>query len=59
MTAPVTAARDESSLSYVKGPDAPGLLEDTIGANLERTASRFPDNDALVEFATGKRWTYA
>ena len=34
------------------------LLEETIGANLERTVAAFPDREALVEFATGRRWTW-
>src|SRR4029078_5046793 len=31
---------------------------ETIGANLERTVARFPEREAMVEFATGKRWTW-
>ena len=58
MSAPATDARDESELSYATGPEEPPLLDDTIGANLERTVARFGDNDALVECSTGKRWTY-
>ncbi|MEU5852212.1 AMP-binding protein [Saccharopolyspora shandongensis] len=34
------------------------MLGDTIGENLDRTAARFPDRDALVEFTTGRRWSY-
>ena len=59
MTAAVADARNQAEPSYQKGPDGPPLLEETIGANLERMAARFPENDALVEYATGKRWTYA
>ena len=44
--------------SYAKGETEPILLEETIGANLERTVARFPDREAMVEFATGKRWTW-
>ncbi|WP_131738911.1 AMP-binding protein [Actinomadura roseirufa] len=47
------------TLSYASGPAAAPLLGDTIGANLDRTAARFPDRDALVERATGRRWSYA
>ncbi|MBB5153814.1 AMP-binding protein [Saccharopolyspora phatthalungensis] len=44
--------------SYDSGvPDVP-LLGETIGANLDRTAARCADRDALVECATGRRWTY-
>ncbi|MDQ4007591.1 MAG: AMP-binding protein, partial [Actinomycetota bacterium] len=45
--------------SYAKGPTEPPLLEETIGANLERIAGANGDRDALVERATGRRWTYA
>ncbi|MEV0702462.1 AMP-binding protein [Saccharopolyspora sp. NPDC050389] len=44
--------------SYASGVSDVPLLGDTIGANLDRTAARFPDRDALVEFATGRRWSY-
>ncbi len=44
--------------SYAKGETEPPLLEETIGANLERTVAAFPDREALVEFATGRRWTW-
>ncbi|TDD49466.1 AMP-binding protein [Saccharopolyspora elongata] len=44
--------------SYASGISDVPLLGDTIGENLDRTAARFPDRDALVEFATGRRWSY-
>jgi fatty-acyl-CoA synthase len=44
--------------SYASGTSAVPLLGDTIGANLDRTVARFPDREALVEHATGRRWTY-
>ncbi|MGA8248542.1 MAG: AMP-binding protein [Nocardioides sp.] len=44
--------------SYAKGESTPALLEETIGVNLDRTVAAFPDHEALVEFATGRRWTY-
>jgi fatty-acyl-CoA synthase len=44
--------------SYASGTSAVPLLRDTIGANLDRTVARFPDREALVEHATGRRWTY-
>jgi fatty-acyl-CoA synthase len=34
------------------------LLGETIGANLERTVSRFGGNEALVDCPSGRRWTY-
>ncbi|WP_170206396.1 AMP-binding protein [Halopolyspora algeriensis] len=44
--------------SYASGTSEVALLGDTIGTNLDRTAARFGERDALVEFATGRRWTY-
>ncbi|MEV7211863.1 AMP-binding protein [Kitasatospora cineracea] len=35
------------------------MLGDTIGANLDRAVRAFPEREALVECATGRRWTYA
>jgi fatty-acyl-CoA synthase len=40
------------------GADSP-LLQDTIGGNLEATVAAYGDGEALVEVATGRRWTYA
>ncbi|WP_344904561.1 AMP-binding protein [Actinomadura meridiana] len=45
-------------LSYASGTSAVPLLGDTIGANLARTVAAFPERDALVEQASGRRWTY-
>ena len=45
--------------SYAKGPTEPPLLEETIGANFERIAREHADREALVEVASGRRWTYA
>ncbi|HEX2299112.1 MAG TPA: AMP-binding protein, partial [Pseudonocardiaceae bacterium] len=45
-------------VAYSSGISDVALLGDTIGANLDRTAARFPDQDALVECRTGRRWTY-
>ncbi|SFM58856.1 fatty-acyl-CoA synthase [Pseudonocardia ammonioxydans] len=45
--------------SYASGTSDTPLLGDTIGANFDRTAAAFGDNDALVEVSTGRRWTYA
>ncbi|QYB00101.1 AMP-binding protein (plasmid) [Rhodococcus sp. USK10] len=46
-------------LSFDSGKTHPALLEETIGANLERTVAARPDREALVEIATGRRWTWA
>src|SRR3954466_6178565 len=45
--------------SYAAGDREPPLLEVTIGATLERTAAAHPDGEALVEFASGRRWTWS
>ncbi|RSS78329.1 AMP-binding protein [Streptomyces sp. WAC06614] len=45
--------------SYASGPSATPLLGDTIGDNLDRTVRAHPGREALVEVATGRRWTYA
>ncbi|MEV6491651.1 AMP-binding protein [Actinoplanes sp. NPDC051633] len=46
-------------LSYASGTSDVPLLGETIGANLERTVARFGDREALVDVASGHRWTYA
>jgi len=45
--------------SYAQGGTEPALLEETIGADLERTVRAHPDREALVEVASGRRWTWA
>jgi fatty-acyl-CoA synthase len=48
-----------SELSYSHGACDVPLLGETIGANLERTAARFGERDALVSIHQGLRLTYA
>jgi fatty-acyl-CoA synthase len=45
--------------SYAQGASAVPLLGETIGANLDRLARRFPDTEALVSVHQGARLTYA
>ena len=45
-------------LSYDAGVTSPPLLDQTIGDNLAKTVEAFGDRDAVVECATGRRWTY-
>ncbi|SEE74561.1 AMP-binding protein [Streptomyces sp. 2314.4] len=45
-------------LSYASGAAGRPLLGHTIGTDLSRTLSRFGDREALVEVASGRRWTY-
>ena len=53
--------RDEyaATASYSAGPTDTQLLDETIGANFERTAATYPDTEALVDVPSGRRWTYA
>ena len=44
--------------SYSSGTSTVPLLGDTIGDNFDRTVAAHGDRDALVESATGRRWTY-
>jgi fatty-acyl-CoA synthase len=53
----VAAAPPE--MSYSCGTASVELLGDTIADRLARTAALFPERDAAVEFATGRRLTYA
>ena len=48
-----------NQLSYFKGADHPGLINETIGQRLAETVARFPGHDALVVRHQGIRWTYA
>jgi fatty-acyl-CoA synthase len=45
--------------AYATGATDVPLLEQTVGANFEQTVQRFGDREALVECASGRRWTYA
>ena len=49
----------ETATSYVHGASSTPLMGDTIGANLEVIVRRFAEREAIVECATGRRWTYA
>ncbi|HEX3590552.1 MAG TPA: AMP-binding protein [Pseudonocardiaceae bacterium] len=44
--------------SYASGTSQVPLLGDTIGTNFDRTVAAFPDRDALVDRAAGRRWSY-
>ncbi|MCX8559968.1 AMP-binding protein [Mycolicibacterium mucogenicum] len=46
-------------LSYDAGPTDTPILEETIGANFERTVATYPDTLALVDRGQGLRYTYA
>ncbi|MFD7840147.1 AMP-binding protein [Streptomyces sp. NPDC059761] len=55
---PNAASPNTAPSSYASGVFEVPLLGDTIGENLDRTVRRFPDRDALVDLAAGRRWTY-
>ncbi|MDI2125269.1 AMP-binding protein [Yinghuangia seranimata] len=48
----------QHALSYASGPTDSPLLDETVGANLDRTAATHPDRPALVDRAAGLRYTY-
>jgi fatty-acyl-CoA synthase len=45
-------------MSYAKGSTDRPLLELTVGALLDQTALRYPDNDALISLHQGLRYSY-
>ncbi len=45
--------------SYAAGETSPALIEETIGANFERTVAAQGDREALVDVAAGRRWTWS
>jgi fatty-acyl-CoA synthase len=45
--------------SYAAGETDTPLIEQTIGENFEATVAAYGGNEALVEVASGRRWTYA
>ncbi|AJT41113.1 AMP-binding protein [Psychromicrobium lacuslunae] len=47
------------ALSYSSGTSQTALLGETIGENFNRIAQQFPDAEALIEVATGRRWSYS
>ncbi|MER6844889.1 AMP-binding protein [Streptomyces platensis] len=49
----------QQELSYACGTADRPLLGHTIGTDLTRAIARFGDREALVEVASGRRWTYA
>jgi fatty-acyl-CoA synthase len=48
-----------TELSYASGTSDRPLLGNTIGANLARAVAIYPEREALVEHATGRRWSYS
>lgn len=52
-------SQQQPELSYASGTAGRPLLGHTIGTDLTRTIARFGDREALVEVASGRRWSYA
>ncbi|MEP6842127.1 MAG: AMP-binding protein, partial [Pseudolysinimonas sp.] len=48
-----------TTASYAIGETTTPLLDETIGKNFSRIAKQFHDREALVDRASGQRWTYA
>ncbi len=55
----VPTAKPSGRPSYASGTSTVPLLGDTIGLNFDRTAAAHAGREALVDVATGRRWTYA
>ena len=53
-----TTSAAVSAPSYASGASDLPLLGETIGENLDRTVARLGDREALVDCASGRRWTY-
>jgi fatty-acyl-CoA synthase len=45
--------------SYARGDTSAAMLDETIGANLDRAVAQFGEREALVSCAQGRRYTYA
>ena len=45
--------------SYASSPSPVPLLLETIGANLDQVALRYPDSRAVIDVPSGRTWTYA
>ena len=53
-----TTSATVSAPSYASGTSTLPLLGETIGENLDRTVAAYGDREALVDRASGRRWTY-
>jgi fatty-acyl-CoA synthase len=54
----MTVEAATKAAAYAHGPSTDPLLGETIGENLARTASRWPDRPALVSRHQDLRWSY-
>src|SRR6185437_12080130 len=44
--------------SYTRGDTSVAMLDETIGANLDRAVAQFGDREAVISCAQGRRYTY-
>jgi len=58
MIEPAEARRREMTLSYECGTSDMPLLAETVGHNLQRTATLHGDRDAVISVQQGISWTY-
>ena len=54
----MAAAVDTPAPSHAAGPTDSPLLNETIGAALDRTVAAHGEREALVDVASGRRWSY-
>ena len=52
------AAAETHAPSHAAGPTDSPLLDETIGAALDRAVAAHGEREALVDVASGRRWTY-
>jgi fatty-acyl-CoA synthase len=45
--------------SYARGDTSAAMLDETIGANLDRAVAQFGEREALISCTQGRRYTYA
>ena len=54
----MAAAADTPALSHAAGPTDRPLLDETIAGNLDRVVAAHGGREALVDVASGRRWSY-
>ena len=54
-----SATTTSTTTAYDRGASDVALLAETIGDNFDRTVATHGDREALVEYDSGRRWTYA
>ena len=59
MTTITTNTTTTTTAAYDRGASDVALLTETIGANFDRTVATHGHREALVEYDSARRWTYA